>query len=213
MTVEIGVTGNIGAGKSTVARAFARRGAVVIDADERAARVLADPQVVDELRAAFGAEVAPHGTVDRAALAQRVFGDEAARSRLEAIVHPRVRAAARDEVRSLRASDDPPTLVVHDVPLLYEAGTDREVDAVVFVDAPLDVRIERVTARSGLTREQVRERDAAQWPAAWKRSRADVVIDNAGPRERLDDQVEAAWIRVTGTEPPALTSSDTPAGG
>ena len=212
MTVEIGVTGNIGAGKSTVAHAFARRGAALIDADELAGNVLADPTVVQELWSAFGAEVAPRGTVDRAALARRVFGDDEERRRLEAIVHPRVRAAAREEAHALRTSSDPPVMIVHDVPLLFETGLDRELEAVVFVDAPLEVRVARVSARSGLSAEQVRERDAAQWPAERKRSRADVVIDNAGPREELEAQVEAAWSRLTGTGPADLTRSGGSAG-
>lgn len=193
MPAEIGLTGNIGAGKSTVARLFARRGAVVIDADALAGEALAEPETVARIAAAFGAEVAPAGRVDRAALAERVFDDEAARRRLEAIVHPRVAALRHARAREARGRRPPPALIVHDVPLLFEAGLADEMDAVVVVDAPLATRAARVAARSGLDPDAVRRRDAAQWPAERKRARADVVLDNSGDEAWLEEQLDRAW--------------------
>jgi dephospho-CoA kinase len=198
MTVEIGLTGSIGAGKSTVARLLERRGAVVIDADALARRALEEPEVVGRIRARFGAEVAPGGTVERAALADRVFGDDAARRDLEAIVHPRVRAAAQRASDAARSRPHPPPLIVHDVPLLFESGRPHRYDAVLVVDAPLEARVARVVARSGWTPEQVRARDAAQMPAARKRALADVVIDNGADLQALEAQVDAAWPRLLG---------------
>lgn len=197
MTVEIGVTGNIGAGKSTVARGLARRGAYVIDADALAGRALRDEAVVAEIVAVFGRDVAPGGTVDRGALAARVFADDQARRRLEAIVHPRVRAWASEEAARVKASPDAPPVIVHDVPLLFETGLDRHLDLSVLVDAPLETRIARVTERSGLTADQVRARDAAQGSLTSKRERADVVIDNDGDPAALEAQLGELWRRLT----------------
>lgn len=196
MTVEIGLTGNIGAGKSSVARRFEARGAIVVDADALTGRALADPDVVDELRSAFGEDVAPGSSVDRQALAERAFADEASRRRLEAIIHPRVRRWARDEAAAIRRASDPPPMIVHDVPLLFETGLEHDFDAVVLVDAPLEARVARVQQRSSLTADEVRARDAAQWPAERKRHAADVVIDNDGTLEDLERLVEHAWLRL-----------------
>lgn len=196
MTAEIGLTGSIGAGKTTVARLLARRGAVVVDADALARRALEEPEVVREVRARFGDEVVADDEVDRAALASRVFGDDAARRDLEAIVHPRVRAAARRASDAARTRPDPPPLIVHDVPLLFESGLQDRFDAVLLVDAPLETRVARVVARSGWTPDQVRARDAAQLPAARKRELADVVIDNGADLEALEAQVDAVWSRL-----------------
>jgi dephospho-CoA kinase len=198
MTVEIGLTGSIGAGKSTVARLLARRGAVVIDADALARSALAEPEVVRRIAERFGGAVVIGAAVDRAALAERVFGDEAARRDLEAIVHPRVRTAARRAAQAARDRPDPPPLIVHDVPLLFESGRPHRYDAVLVVDAPLEARVARVVARSGWTPEQVRARDAAQMPAARKRALADVVIDNGADLQALEAQVDAAWPRLLG---------------
>lgn len=193
MPAEIGLTGNIGAGKSTAARLFARRGAVVIDADALAGEALAEPETVARIVAAFGDEVAPGGRIDRAKLAERVFDDEAARRRLEAIVHPRVAGLRAARAREARARRPAPALIVHDVPLLFEAGLAEEMDAVVVVDAPLATRVARVATLRGLSPDEVRRRDAAQWPAEAKRARADVVLDNSGDEASLEKQLERAW--------------------
>jgi len=196
MTAEIGLTGSIGAGKSTVAGLLARRGAVVIDADALARRALEVPEVVRQVRARFGDEVVAGDALNRAALAARVFGDDAARRDLEAIVHPRVRAAAQRAAAAARSRPNPPPLIVHDVPLLFESGRQDRYDAVLLVDAPLEARIARVVARSGWSPDQVRARDAAQMPAARKRELADVVLDNGADLDALEAQVDAVWPRL-----------------
>jgi dephospho-CoA kinase len=190
--VRVGLTGNIGSGKSTVARLLAARGAAVIDADELARAATRDPVVVARIGAAFGDEVVPAGVVDRAALAARVFGDAPALRRLEAIVHPWVRAAAREREAQL-VRDVRPRVIVHDVPLLFEHGLDAGLDATIVVVAPLEVRVERVSRRNGLAPAAVRARDAAQMPLEAKAARATIVIDNAGAPEALEPQVDAAW--------------------
>lgn len=198
---EIGLTGNIGSGKSTAARLLAERGAAVIDADVLAREVTDDADVLAEIAAALGPELVREGSLDRPAAARRVFGDPQARATLDAIVHPRVEAARRRRSRELQARRAPPPLIVHDVPLLFEVGLATAMDAVVVVSAPLAVRVARVTSRDGASPEEVRKRDATQLPQEEKVGRADYVLDNAGDEAELARQVDALWPRLL-----ALTS-------
>ena len=195
--VQVGLTGNIGSGKSSVARLFAERGAAVIDADVLAREATEDPAVLQEIAATFGNEVLEDGALNRAALAARVFDDPDARAALNAIIHPWVAREREARNEALAARVSPPAVVVHDVPLLFEVGLDAEMDKTVVVDAPLELRIARVVARSGLTADEVRSRDAAQLPLAEKVRRADFVIDNSGGLERLELQVETIWRALT----------------
>jgi dephospho-CoA kinase len=198
MIPQIGLTGNIGSGKSTVARHLAELGAAVIDADVLARAATDDPQVLAAIAAELGAELVVDGRLDRAATAARVFGDDGALERLNAIVHPWVGREREARVAALLAADDPPPLIVHDVPLLYEVGLDGAFDAVVVVDAPLEVRVARVVARSGLSPDEVRARDAAQMPLAEKVARADHVLDNGGGVASLSERVRALWPGLIG---------------
>jgi dephospho-CoA kinase len=190
--LRVGLTGGIGSGKSTVADLLARRGAGVIDADELARAATLDPEVVAEIVRAFGPAVVGRGGIDRRALGALVFGDAAARRRLEAIVHPWVRSAAAAQEAALRHRLRP-SVIVHDVPLLFEAGLDAGMDATVVVTAPLAERIARTVTRGDLDADAVRARDAAQLPLAEKAARATFVIDNAGPRAALTDQIDTLW--------------------
>lgn len=190
---ELGLTGNIGSGKSTVAERLTERGAAVIDADALARRVTGDPAVLERIADALGADLVVDGRLDRARTAERVFADAEARGRLEAIVHPAVRRASAERVRELRQRTDPPELVVHDVPLLFENGLEDRFDATAVVVAPLRVRLMRVAERGGITVEDARRRDAAQMPQEEKARRATYVIDNGGPREALEAQLDRIW--------------------
>lgn len=194
--LRLGLTGNIGSGKSTVARLLAARGAAVIDADRLAREATADPAVLARIERELGPGLVREGRLDRAATARRVFADEAARGALNAIVHPWV-AARRDELeRALLAAPDPPPVIVHDVPLLYEAGLDGMFDAVVVVTAPLEARLARVAERDGLPLEEARARDAAQLPLEEKAARAEHVLDNAGDEAALATRVDELWRRL-----------------
>lgn len=186
---RLGLTGSIGAGKSTVARLLRGRGLTVLDADAEARRVTEEPEVLAELEAAFPGVVVG-GTLDRAGLAARVFGDPAQVARLNAITHPRVRR--RMEALEAAATARGERWVVQDIPLLFEGGLEKNMDAVLVVDAPLEVRLERALARGGLTREDILARDARQLSPEEKRKRATLVLDNSGPPEALERQVEAA---------------------
>lgn len=187
----VGLTGGIGAGKSAVARRLAELGAVVIDAD-RLAREVVEPGTdgLAEVRKAFGRDVlASDGSLDRPALAAKVFGNEAARRRLEEIVHPRVRARTAELV----ATAPPDAVVVNDVPLLVETGLADSFDVVVVVEAPEQVRVERLVRERGMTRQQAAERIATQAPETRRRVVADVVLDNSGDLETLHRQVDELW--------------------
>lgn len=171
--IVLGLTGSIGMGKSATAGLFAARGVPVFDADAAVHALYAGP-LAAAVEAAFPG-IVREGRVDRALLGARVMGDPAALARLEAIVHPAVRRAEA-EFLAAAAADGAPVAVL-DIPLLFEAGRDGDVDAVVVVSAPEPVQRARVLARPGMTEERLAAILARQMPDAEKRRRADVVID------------------------------------
>jgi dephospho-CoA kinase len=171
----VGLTGSIGMGKSTAAAMFRRLGVPVHDADAAVHRLLArGGSAVKPVEAAFPG-VVRGGAVDRAALGRRVFGDPVALRRLEAILHPLVRAAsARFLARARGRRQD---LAVLDVPLLLETGSEKRCDAVVVVSAPPFVQRGRVLARPGMTEARLAQILAQQMPDREKRARADFVVE------------------------------------
>ncbi len=182
----IGVTGGIGAGKSTVVDAFVHRGAVPFSADSAVHELYSDPGVVDEVRARWGDGVLDdEGNVDRAAIAAIVFTDEAERRWLEGLLHPLVGRAWLRFVESLRSSEAPPEFAVAEVPLLFEAGLEERYDAIVTITAPLELRIERARARDDGKRHST-ARAAAQMDEAEKAERADFTYENTGSFDDLD---------------------------
>ena len=193
--LRVGLTGSMGAGKSTVAAALARRGAAVIDADALARQATEEPAVLARIARELGAELVVAGRLDRTATARRVFADAAARRALEAIVHPWVRSAAAAQEAALLARPQPPPMVVHDVPLLFESGLDAAMDATVVVRAPRALREARVAARGG-DAASVRARDAAQLAPSEKAKRADFVVDNDADEAALERQVAALWTAL-----------------
>ena len=188
--MRIGLTGGIGSGKSTVSALLAERGAVVVDAD-RIAREVVEPGTpgLAAVVASFGDRVlTADGALDRPALAGVVFADPEARRTLDGIVHPLVRARARE----LEAAAPPGSVVVHDVPLLTETGQAANYDLVLVVEADLDARVARLVQR-GLTEEDARARIAVQATDEERRAIADVVLDNTGTPEELARQVDRFW--------------------
>ncbi|MFI7597838.1 dephospho-CoA kinase [Actinoplanes sp. NPDC049681] len=189
--LRVGLTGGIGAGKSAVSQRLQQLGAVIIDSDRLAREVVAaGTEGLAEVVAALGPDVlGADGELDRPALGARVFGDEAARRRLEGIIHPRVRARTIE----LATAAPPDAIVVNDVPLLVEVGLVPTFHLVIVVDAAPEVRIARLVATRGMTEAQATARIAAQASDADRRAAADVIIDNNGGLDELTSQVTALW--------------------
>ncbi|HWU29961.1 MAG TPA: dephospho-CoA kinase [Microbacterium sp.] len=193
----IALTGGIASGKSTIAARLAEQGAVIVDAD----RIVRDVQapgspVLDELAAAFGDDViAEDGSLNRAALGAKVFGDRTQLDRLNAIVHPAVRDESARRFAAAFAAD-PDAVVVYDVPLLVEARADDPWDLIVVADAPADLRARRLVELRGLTEDEARARLASQVSDDDRRAVADVVIDTSVSLDRTRAQTDALWERV-----------------
>ena len=193
----LGLTGGIGSGKSIVAaRLEENEGVRVLRADDEAKRIMVeDPGVRAALVARFGPETfRPDGTLDRAGLAARVFGDEDEVAALNAIVHPAVRHDLRRQIERARA--DGIHLLVYEAALIYEIEADALVDVVVLVDAPIEARIERVMERDGVSREHVLSRAGHQLDPGELRARADYVIENDGTLAELRQEVDALYSRL-----------------
>jgi dephospho-CoA kinase len=184
--IRVVVTGGIGSGKSEVTRLFDELGAVVIDADVLAREVVAaGTPGLEEIVRTFGPDlVGPDGELDRPAMGRRVFADPTARTQLEAIIHPRVRQRGGE----IEAEAPEDAVVVHDIPLLVETGQADRFDAVVVVDVPEELQVQRLAGR-GMDEEDARSRIRAQAGREERLSVADYVIDNTGTREDLRPQV------------------------
>jgi dephospho-CoA kinase len=199
--ILVGLTGGIGAGKSTVSAMLAERGAVIVDAD-RIARDLQSPgsPVLAAMVARFGDHIVrDDGTLDRAAVAAIVFNDEAALADLNGIVHP----AMQDEIqRQIEAHRDTDRVVVLDFPLLGENPREG-LAATVVVDVPVDVAVERLVEQRGMDEQDARARINSQISREERRGRATHVVDNSGDREALSRRVEELWHELL-----ALASAD-----
>jgi dephospho-CoA kinase len=196
--LRVGLTGGIGSGKSEVSLRLAALGAVVLDADA-AARAVVEPGTPGLTRIAetFGPGVLrPDGALDRARLAEVVFADDAARGKLNAIVHPLVHEHMRAAEQAAVQAGGPDTIVVHDVPLLAEGGRSGEFDLVIVVDVPPGLQVDRAAGQRGMTADQVRARMAAQASRGQRLAVADIVIDNSGTLADLDGRVSEVWANL-----------------
>lgn len=189
--IVVGIAGGIGSGKSTVARAFAALGWVVVDSDQQAAAALQRDDVRRTLIQWWGMAVLDaSGAVDRKAVGRIVFADPAERARLEGLIHPLIARGRREAVEAATlAAGRAPEGVVYDAPLLFEAGLDKGCDAVVFVDAPRDARLARVRASRGWDDQELAKREANQWPLDRKRAGCRFVVVNDGECGGVDEQV------------------------
>jgi dephospho-CoA kinase len=194
--LNVALTGNIAAGKSSVADLFRGWGATLIDADRlvRDAQAPGSPTLA-AIVARFGDDVLePTGGLDRAALRRRVLADPDALADLNRLVHPEVLRRRRALEQEARARGD--RIVVSDIPLLFEASDPAEFDAVVLVDAPAPLRRARLLARRGLSAREADRMLAAQAPSGPKRARSTFVIDNDGDRATLETRSREVWERL-----------------
>ena len=192
--LRVALTGGIGSGKSLVAAQLAARGAVIIDADVLAREVVepgtpALAAIIDK----FGPQIMRDGKLDRSQLGAIVFADPDARSDLERIVHPAVRARAAE----LELAADPDAVVVHVIPLLVETGQQEDFDVVVTIDVDHETQIQRLIARNGFSRAEAAARVDAQASSEERRTAADVVVDNNGNLDDLREQIAALWGVLT----------------
>ena len=195
----IGLTGGIACGKSTVSNVLKDCGARIVDADAIAHELSRPNQPIFHVYVElFGPEiVTPEGTLDRAEIARRVFSDTVLRDKMNARVHPIIRAAAEERLDA--AHMDGTAVVVLDVPLLFEAGWDALTNDTWVVALPPEEQLARLLARDHTMDEaEARARIAAQMPLAEKCMRADVVIDNSGTREETKERVERLWETYLG---------------
>jgi len=192
----IGLCGGVGAGKTTVAAEFARLGGSVLDSDRQARQVLAQPEVVEQIRRWWGEGVLDEaGRPVRERIAECVFGRPDEVARLNELIHPRVRRMRRR--RMAEQADDPDVVAfVLDTPLLFEAGVHGECDATVFVDAPRRQREERVRASRGWDGAELERRQRHQMDPEAKRARCDYVIHNDGSAAALARQVRGVLDEV-----------------
>jgi dephospho-CoA kinase len=188
----VGLTGGLGAGKTTVARMLSERGALVVDADDLAHRAL-EPgtRAYQEVCDLFGDEVVrPSGELDRGAIAARVFSDEGKRRALESITHPEVFRLLAEEVETLRGTD---AIVVFDAPLLVETGFHRATDVVIVVTASEELQVARAVRDRGMSEEEALGRLRAQVDPADREAAADIMIANDGDLEALERRVGEVW--------------------
>jgi len=193
--IHVALTGNVAAGKSTVGRLFRSWGATVIDADQLV-RELQSPgsPVLDAMVRAFGPGILnSDGSLDRAKVRRQVLSDQAARRQLEAIVHPAVQQRREQLVEEARRRGD--RVVVSDIPLLFEVMDPAAFDAVVLVDAPEPLRVQRLMRARGLDEAEARQLVASQLPAAGKREWPGPlhIIDNEADTATLEGRARAVW--------------------
>lgn len=194
--IVIGLTGNIGSGKSTVSRKLKALGAVVIDADQ-VARDVVEPgtPALREIVRTFGESILnDDGTLDRKKLGAVVFANPDARARLNGITHPRIEEAIareKEKYRNLHGADN--TVLVIEAPLLLEAGLDRDMDEIWVVGIDEEVQVKRLAERDNVLLDEARRRIASQLPQAEKLKAATRVIDNSGSRAETEKQVVRHW--------------------
>ena len=200
----IGIVGGIGSGKSRIAALFGELGCLIVDADAAVRELYGSAAIRRRLRQWWGDEIlTPDGQVDRAAVGRKVFADPVQRRRLEGLLHPLVaakqRAAMAAAVGKARVK-----AFVWDIPLLVETGQDQQCDAVVFVDAPLKMRAQRVLAQRGWSRRQLLQREKLQLPLDKKRSIADHVVRNIADASYVRSQVREIFSRILADLPGRL---------
>jgi dephospho-CoA kinase len=207
--ILVGLTGGIGAGKSTVSAMLAERGAVIVDADQ-IARDLQSPgsPVLDQMAERFGAHIiTDDGSLDRGAVAKIVFNDEAALKDLNGIVHPAMQAEIQRQIDAQRGTD---RVVVLDFPLLGE-NPRKGLAATIVVDISVEVAVQRLVDQRGMAEDDARARISSQLSREERLERATHVVDNGGDRDSLAGQVDSLWEQLVALPAAALGDDAAPA--
>ncbi|NEW07668.1 dephospho-CoA kinase [Paenibacillus sp. SYP-B3998] len=194
--MNIGLTGGIACGKSTVSAMLVNRGAILVDAD-KLARDVVEPgsPVLDRVASHFGQDVLhSNGSLNRKKLGEIIFADPASRKQLEGMLHPPIRALMREQMETAER-EHPDKLVVVDVPLLYESDLSFMFHEVMVVYVPREVQFQRLLLRDGLSEHAALERLQSQMSIEEKRERADFVIDNRGTKEETSRLIDEFWLR------------------
>ena len=197
----LGITGNIASGKSTVSKELARRGAVVVDADQLAREVVeSGSSALKKMVKVFGTEILrSNGDLDRDRLGQMVFADIKVRAMLNRIVHPEIAKKSIERLQKLKKRADIP-LIVYEAPLLFEVGAESRVDKVLVVKINPGEQLKRLMTRDGLGEAAAKQRMVAQMQQQKKLTRADFVIDNSGSAAETIKQIDILWPRLVSVD-------------
>ncbi|MEQ8352460.1 MAG: dephospho-CoA kinase [Leptospiraceae bacterium] len=190
----LGLTGMPGSGKSTAREILAKLGCKTLDADALAHDVLDQPDTLQEIANLFGADVVQNGKANRAAIADRVFKDRELLEKLNSLIHPRVRKKAMERMNAFPEG----SIIVYDVPLLFEAELNKEMDATLVIRSSFPVRLDRVKSRSW-TEEDLKSRDRHHLPD--KAERADFVVENDGQIQAMASELEALLLKIKAAKP------------
>ena len=195
----LGITGNIASGKSTISKELARRGAVVVDADQLAREVVeSGSSALKKIVKLFGTEVLQKdGDLDRDRLGQMVFADIKVRAMLNRIIHPEIAKKSTEQLQQLKQRTDIP-LIVYEAPLLFEVGAETRVDKVLVVKIDPEEQLKRLQARDGSGKTAAQQRIAAQMSQQQKIDRADFIIDNSGTVAETLQQIDLLWPQLVG---------------
>lgn len=193
----LGITGNIASGKSFVAKELARRGAVVVDADQLAREVVeSGTSTLKKMVKVFGAEILQNdGNLDRERLGQMVFADIKVRAMLDRIVHPEIAKKSIERLHELQQRKDIP-LIIYEAPLLFEVGAENRVDKVLVVKIDPEKQLKRLMARDGLSEAGAQQRMTAQMQQQKKIAQADFVLDNSGTEAEMLKQLDVLWQQI-----------------
>lgn len=193
--IRIGLTGGIASGKSSVANWFRAKGLTVIDADQITHLIMGDPAVISAVEKEFGAEYISGGQINRLLLGSKIFQDQAMKTKLEKLLHPLIYAETQRQASEAELKKE--KLVILDIPLLFEAGWDKQVDEVWVVYVLRNIQLARLTARNKLNREEAEQRISSQMPLEEKARMADRVINNSGSWQETEAQLEAIWLDLS----------------
>ena len=196
--LKIGLTGNFGMGKTTVAKLFKKMGAHVIDTDQIVDQLLQAPEVIDDIRQLFGEEVLVDGKINKKYIANIVFENPLMRVYLENILHPKVFDKVEEIIQKIPSKGEP-TIVVIEAPVIFERGYQNRFDIIITVFTPEDIALDRLK-RKGISEEEARKRLNAQFPIEMKKLKSDYIIDNSGSIEDTIIQVEALYQKLVAME-------------